>query len=170
VEMAENIFRKRVRLLFAAVWMAGVIISFFLCFNPDFSSPENKLGVGGKYPSVSDLRQDDHGGPNHSIYIDNAIRKTLTDPDSFKFISATLWTQDSDNYGPKAWTCQAEYKLKKSFGGCSSPNETAIIFDPDGCRVLNPILEKKSIAMTDSERKTLLYTIKTIHDPLKNPK
>jgi hypothetical protein len=24
--------------------------------------------------------------------------------------------------------------------------------------------------MTDSERKTLLYTIKTIHDPLKNPK
>ena len=166
--MAENIFRKRVRLLFAAIWMAGVIISFFLCFNPDFSSPENKLGVGGKYPSVSDLRQDDHGGPNHSIYIDNAIRKTLTDPDSFKFISATLWTQDSDSYGPKAWICQAEYKLKKSFRECASPNEAGIIFDPKGCRVLNTILEKRPLAMTASERKTLLYAIKTIHDPLNN--
>jgi hypothetical protein len=48
------------------------------------------------------------------------------------------------------------------------PEEAGIIFDADGCRVLNPILEKKSDAMAASERKMMMYAIKTIHDPFNN--
>ena len=44
---------------------------------------------------------------------------------------------------------------------------SSIIFDADG-RVLNPILEKTPDAMATSERKTLMYAIKTIHDPSNN--
>ena len=125
-------------------------------------------GVPVLYPSVSDLRQNDCAGPNDSISIDKAIKKTLRDPDSFNFISATLWTQDLVSYGPKAWICQAEYRVKNGLGGFGLPEEAAIIFDADGCRVLNPLREKKPDAMSDSERKRLMYTVKTIHDPLAN--
>ena len=45
---------------------------------------------------------------------------------------------------------------------------SSAIFDADGSPVLNPILEKKSDAMAASERKTLMYAIKTIHDPSTN--
>lgn len=44
------------------------------------------------------------------------------------------------------------------------------IFDADGCRALNLILEKKSDSMAVTERKTLMYAIKTIHEPFKMPK
>ena len=47
----------------------------------------------------------------------------------------------------------------------SFPIDSAIkrtLEDPD------PISEKEPIAMTASERKTLMYAIKTIHDPLNN--
>jgi hypothetical protein len=43
---------------------------------------------------------------------------------------------------------------------------TAIIFDAESSRVLNPTVEEKSDAMAASERKTLMYAIKRIHDPL----
>jgi hypothetical protein len=62
---------------------------------PDIATAiEMRLSIPEQYPSGSDLRQNDWGGPNHSIDIDNAIKRTLRDPDSFKFISATLWMQD----------------------------------------------------------------------------
>jgi hypothetical protein len=54
------------------------------------------------------------------------------------------------------------------FGGYGLPEEAGIIFDADGCRVLNPILEKKADEMAASERQTLMYAIKTIHDPFSN--
>jgi hypothetical protein len=43
--------------------------------------------------------------------------------------------------------------------------EAGIIFDADGCRVLNPTLERQSDEMTANERKMMMYAIKTIHDP-----
>src|ERR1700722_7364948 len=124
--------------------------------------------VAEQNPSVNDLRQNDDVGPNQSFCIDSAIKRTLREPDSYKFISATLWTQDFARYGPKAWICQAEYRSKNAVGGYGLPEETEIIFDADGCRVLDPISENKSDAMAATERKTLMYTIKTIHDPFNN--
>jgi hypothetical protein len=70
--------------------------------------------------------------------------------------------------GSKAWICQAEYRSKNAFGGYGLTEEVGIIFDADGCRVLNPILENKSGAMAVIERNTLMYVIKTIHDPFNN--
>ena len=160
-----------------AVLMAA-ITALLMYLEPGSSSPQKRPGIATviemrssipeQYPSVNDLCQNDLGGPNHSIYIDNAIKRTLRDPDSFKFISATLWSQDFASYGPRAWICQAEYRSKNASGGYGLPKEVGIIFDADGCRILNPILEKKSDAMAVSERKTLMYAIKTIHDPFNN--
>jgi hypothetical protein len=51
-------------------------------------------------------------------------------------------------------------------GAAGLPEEVSLILDAGGRRVLNPISTKKSDAMTASERKTLMHTIKTIDDPL----
>jgi hypothetical protein len=125
---------------------------------------ETRSSIPEQYPTANDLRQ--YGGiaPNYSLCIDSAIRRTLTDPDSYKFISATLWTQDLANHGPKAWICQAEYHSRNAFDGYGLPEKVDIIFDTEGCRVLNPLLEKKSDALAASEHKNLLYAIKRIHD------
>ena len=45
---------------------------------------------------------------------------------------------------------------------------SSMIFNAKDDRALNPILEKKSDAMSVSERKTLMCAIKTIHDPFNN--
>jgi hypothetical protein len=121
-----------------------------------------------QYPTANELRQDDGEAQNHSLCIDSAIKRTLRDPASYNFISATLWTQDFAGYGPKAWICQAEYRSRNPFGGYGLPEEVDIIFDAESCRVLNPTLKKKSDAMAANERKTLMYAIKRIHDPLNN--
>jgi len=73
----------------------------------------------------------------------------------------------STSFIPAA-SLQAEYRSKNAFGGYGLPEQADIIFDGAGCRVLNPILEKKSDAMAATERKTLMYAIKTIHDPFNN--
>ncbi len=162
-----------------AVLIASITALFYVAYlEPGSSSPQKRTGVAifiesrssipKQYPSVNDLRQNDEVGPNHSFWIDDAIKRTLRDPDSFKFISATLWTQDFDGYGPKTWICQAEYRSKNAFGEYGLTKEASIVFDADGCRVLNPILEKKTNATAASERKTLMYAIKTIHDPINN--
>jgi len=116
-------------------------------------------------PTANDLRQDGGVAPNHSLSIDSAIKRTLRAPDSYIFISATVWTQDFASYGPMAWICQAEYRSRNQFEGYGLPEEVDIIFDAEGCRVLNPRLEKKSDALAASEHKTLMYAIKRIHDP-----
>ena len=121
-----------------------------------------------QYPTANDLRQDSGVAPNHSSSIDSAIKRTLRDPDSYKFMSATLWTQNFASYGQKEWICQAEYYSRNSFGGYGLPEEVDIIFDAEGCRVLNPRLEKKSDTLAASEHKTLMYAIKRIHDPYNN--
>jgi hypothetical protein len=121
-----------------------------------------------QYPNANDLRQDDGDAPNHSLSIDSAIKRTLGDPDSYIFIRATLWTQDFASYGPKAWICQAEYRSRNAFDGYGLPEKIDIIFDAEGCRVLNPPLEKKSDAVAAGEHKTLMYAIKRIHDPYNN--
>jgi hypothetical protein len=121
-----------------------------------------------QYPTANDLRQDDGVAPNHSLCIDSAIKRTLRDPDSYIFISATLWTQDFASYGPRAWICQAEYRSRNAFDGYDLPEEIDIIFDAEGCRVLNPPLENKSDALAAGEHKTLMYAIKRIHDPYNN--
>src|ERR1700737_4496494 len=59
-------------------------------------------------PEPWELHQNSWGGPNHSVVIDDAIKKSLRDPDSFKFISATLWRKD-DSSPKNAWICQAKY-------------------------------------------------------------
>jgi hypothetical protein len=105
---------------------------------------------------------------NHSLSIDSAVKRTLRDPDSYKFISATLWTQDFGRYGPKAWICQAEYRSKNPFDGYGLLEDVDIIFDGEGCRVLNPRLERKFDALAASEHKNLMYAIKRIHDPYNN--
>ena len=154
------------------------ITTLLVYFEPGPSSRQKKQGtatvietrsiIPEQYPTANDLRQDDGVAPNHSLCIDSAIKRTLRDPDSYIFISATLWTQDFASYGPRAWICQAEYRSKNAVGGYGLPEETVIIFDADGCRVLDPISENKSDAMAATERKTLMYTIKTIHDPVNN--
>ena len=121
-----------------------------------------------QHPTANDLRQDGGVALNGSLSIDSAIKKTLKDPDSYIFISATLWTQDFASYGPKTWICQAEYRSKTPFDGYGSLEKVDIICDAEGCRVLNPLLEKKSEALAASERKTLMYVIKRIHDPYNN--
>lgn len=163
-------------LAISAVLIVGPLVLFSLIYfiKADSSLPlenssavqtvETQPGVAEGFPSGNDLHQVDSGGPNHSIYIDDAIKKTLEDPASFRFISATLWTEDLTSEGRKAWTCQAEYRAKNRSGRYGLPEEAEIIFDANGCRVSNPISGKKPIAMSDSERKTLMYTIKTIHD------
>jgi hypothetical protein len=173
-EINENC-RNRLSL---CLLMGSITAFFYLVYlESGSSSPQKKPGVATvietrssireQYPSVNDLRQNDAVGQNHSFCIDSAIKRTLRDQDSFEFISATLWTPDSI-YAPKAWICQAEYRSKNAFGGYGLPEEVGIIFDADGCRVLSPILEKKSDAMAASERKTLMYAIKIIHDPFNN--
>jgi hypothetical protein len=129
---------------------------------------ETRSIIPEQYPTANDLRQDDGVAPNHSLCIDSAIKRTLRDADSYKFISATLWTQDFASYGPKAWICQAEYRSRNAFDGYGLPEEVAIIFDAEGCRVLNPRLEKNFDALAASEHKTLMYAIKRIHDPYNN--
>jgi hypothetical protein len=157
-----------------AVLTTSMAALFYLVYFEAGSSPrqkkqdaatviETRSSIPERYPSASDLRQDD--GANHSFCIERAIKRTLRDPVSFEFVSATLWTQDFVSYGPKAWICQAEYRSRNTFGGHGFPERVDIIFDAEGCRVLNPILEKKSDAMVASDRKTLMYAIKTIHDP-----
>ena|ERR1700688_3625138 len=161
-----------------AVLMASITALFCWRYLEPSSSPKKEpsaatvIGTRGSVaeqnPSVNDLRQNDDIGPNHSFCIDSAIKRTLREPDAYKFISATLWTQEFALYGPKAWICQAEYRSKNVIGGYGLPEETEIIFDADGCRVLNPISENKSDAMAASERKMLMYAIKTIHHPFNN--
>ena len=129
---------------------------------------ETRSIIPEQYPTANDLRQDDGVAPNHSLCIDSAIKRTLGDPDSYKFISATLWTQDFASYGPKAWICQVEYRSRNAFDGYGLPEEVEIIFDAEGCRVLNPPLEKKYDALAAGEHKTLMYAIKRIHDPHNN--
>jgi hypothetical protein len=129
---------------------------------------ERRSIVPEQYPTASDLRQDGGVASNHSLSIDSAIKRTLRDPDSYKFISATLWTQDFASYGSKAWICQAEYRSRNAFDGYGLPEKVDIIFDAEGCRVLNPRLEKKSDALAAGEHKTLMYAIKRIHDPYDN--
>ena len=99
------------------------------------------LDVSENHPSGNDLRQNDSGGPNHSIYLDNATKKTLTDPDSFKFISATLWTQDFPGYGAKAWICQAEYRSKNATGRYDQMTHTVVILD----NITNHLSDDRSI-------------------------
>jgi hypothetical protein len=43
-----------------------------------------------------------------------------------------------------------------------------MIFNAKDDRALNPILEKKSDTLDASERRTLMYAIKTIDDPFSN--
>jgi hypothetical protein len=158
-----------------AVFLAGVpALLYFVYFEPGSSSLQERPGVAAvetrsnihdQYPSVNDLRQNDGSGLQHSFCIDSAIKRTLRDPDSFKFISASLWTQDLPRYGPKAWICQAKYRSKNKLGEYGLTKEAGIIFDADGCRVLNPTLERQSDEMTANERKMMMYAIKTIHDP-----
>jgi hypothetical protein len=159
-----------------AVTVSMTALFYLVYFEPGPSSREKKQetatviearsGIPEQYPTANDLRQDDEVAPNHSLWIDSAIKKTLRDPDSYKFISATLWTQDFASYGPKAWICQAEYRSRSAFDGL--PEEIDIIFDAEGCRVLNPPLEKKSDALAAGEHRTLMYAIKRIHDPCNN--
>jgi hypothetical protein len=156
-----------------AVTVSITTLFYLVYFEPGPSSREKKQetatviearsGIPEQYPTANDLRQDDGVAPNHSLWIDSAIKKTLRDPDSYKFISATLWTQDFASYGPKAWICQAEYRSRNAFDGL--PEEIDIIFDAEGCRVLNPPLQKKSDALAAGEHRTLMYAIKRIHDP-----
>jgi hypothetical protein len=102
-------------LLISAVLIAGITVPFYLiCLKPGsplsgensgvVTAVETRSGIPEHYRSGNDLRQNERGGPNHLIDIDNAIKNTLGDPES----------------------------------------------------------------MTASERKTLMYTIKTIHDPFSN--
>src|ERR1700680_2795957 len=111
-------------LLISAVMVAGLTALFYLTdLKSAAPSPgesgatavETRANIPERHPSGNDLRQNDWGRPNHSIYIDNAIKKTLRDPDSFRFISATLWTHDVASYGSKAWMCQATYRAKDEF-------------------------------------------------------
>ena len=153
----------------SAVLMVGTPVLFSLIyFKAGSSLPlenssvtrtvETQSGFPEGFPFGNDLRQIGSRGP------DDAIKKILRDPDSFTFISATLWTEHLISDGRKAWTCQAEYRARNPSGRYGLPEEAEIIFDANGCRVFNPISEKKPVAMSDSERKTLMYTIKTIHD------
>ena len=45
---------------------------------------------------------------------------------------------------------------------------SSMIFNAKDDRALNPILEKKSDILDASERRTLMYAIKTIDDPFSN--
>jgi DNA-directed RNA polymerase len=103
-----------------STWTVSITTLFYLVYiepgptsrqkrQEDATVIETRSSIPEQYPTANDLRQ--YGGiaPNYSLCIDSAIRTTLTDPDSYKFISATLWTQDFAGHGPKAWICQAEY-------------------------------------------------------------
>jgi hypothetical protein len=129
---------------------------------------ERRSIIPEQHPTASDLRQDDGVAPNHSLSIDSAIKRTLRDPDSYRFISATSWAQDFASYGPKAWICQAEYRSRNALDAYGLPEEVDIIFDAEGCRVLHPRFEKKLDALAASEHKTLMYAIKRIYDPYNN--
>jgi hypothetical protein len=168
-----------VRAVGCALILTGVTVSittlfYLVYFEPGPFSRQNKQQTSAvigrrsiipeQYPTASDLRQDDEVAPNHSLSIDSAIKRTLRDADSYIFISATLWKQDFASYGPKAWICQAEYRFRNEFDGYGLPEKVNIIFDAEGCRVLNPPLEKKSDALAAGEHKTLMYAIKRIHD------
>jgi hypothetical protein len=126
---------------------------------------ERRSIIPEQYPTASDLRQDDGVAPNHSLSIDSAIKRTLGDADSYKFISATMWTHEFATYGPKAWICRAEYRSRNAFDRYGLPEKVDIIFDAEGCRVLNPTSEKQSDVLAASEHKTLMYAIKRIYDP-----
>jgi hypothetical protein len=162
----------------SAVTVSITALFYLVYFGPGRSSREKERAtatvietrsiIPEQYPTANDLRQDDGVAPNHSLCIDSAIKRTLRDPDSYKFISATLWTQDFASYGPKAWMCQAEYRSRKAFDEYGLPEQVDIIFDAEGCRVLNPPLEKKSDALAAGEHRTLMYAIKRIHDPYNN--
>ena len=161
-----------------AVTVSITTLFYLVYFEPGPSSRQKKQEtatvietrsiIPEQYPTANDLRQDDGVAPNHSLCIDSAIKRTLRDPDSYIFICATLWTRDFASYGPRAWICQAEYRSRNAFGGYDLPEEIDIIFDAEGCRVLNPPLEKKSDALAAGEHKTLMYAIKRIHDPYNN--
>ena len=95
-------------LLISGVLITGITALFSLTHpKSGTTAVETRANNSEQYPSANDLRQNDWGSPNHSIYIDDASKKTLRDPDSYKFISATRWTQDVASYGSKAWICQA---------------------------------------------------------------
>ncbi len=72
----------------SAVLIVGITILFYLIYlEPASSSPHENAGLRTvvemrpdileQYPSVNDLRQNDCVGPNNSICIDDAIKKTL---------------------------------------------------------------------------------------------
>jgi hypothetical protein len=87
---------------FAVLMASLTALLYLIYFEPGSSSPQKRPGVAtvietqssipDQYPSVNDLRQNDAMGPHHAFCIDGAIKRTLRDPDSFKFISATPWT------------------------------------------------------------------------------
>ena len=96
----------------------------------------------------------------------SAIKKTLRDPDSYRFISATRWAQD----GSKAWVCKATYRVENGFGEYAIPEETDVIFDANGCRVLNPVSDKNTSTMTAAERREMNRQIKQVHELVKGSK
>ena len=130
-------------------------------------TPTSPTGVKpAQYPDANDLRQNDWGGSNHSVYIDEAIKKTLRDPDSYRFISATRWAQE----GSKAWVCKATYRVENGFDEYATPEETDVIFDANGCRVLNPVSDKNTSTMTAAERREMNRQIKQVHELVKESK
>src|SRR6478672_7516505 len=149
-----------------------VMMTFYLLSKPGHTfrsdlTPTSPTGVKPEqYPDTNDLRQNDWGGSNHSAYIDEAIKKTLRDPDSYRFISATRWTQD----GSKAWICKATYRVENGFDEYAIPEETDVIFDANGCRVLNPVSDKNSSTMTAAERREMNRQIKQVHELAKGSK
>jgi hypothetical protein len=149
-----------------------VMMTFYLLLKPRATfrsdlTPTSPMGVKpAQYPDANDLRQNDWGGSNQSAYIDEAIKKTLRDPDSYRFISATRWAQD----GSKAWVCKATYRTENGFGEYAIPEGTDVIFDANGCRVLNPALDKNTSTMTAAERREMNRQIKQVHELVKGSK
>jgi hypothetical protein len=76
------------------VIIAVITMAFYVFQHPSQPTASPSPTPAAEYPSSNDLYQTDFGGPNHSIYIDDAIKKILRDPSSYQFISATRWTQD----------------------------------------------------------------------------
>src|SRR6476659_6866040 len=158
----------RISLALAAV----VMMTFYLLSKPGDTfrsdlTPTSPTGVKpAQYPDANDLRQNNWGGSNHSAYIDEAIKKTLRDPDSYRFISATRWTQD----GSKAWICKATYRVENGFVEYAIPEEPDVIFDANGCRVLKPVSDKNSSTMTAAERREMNRQIKQVHELVKGSK
>jgi hypothetical protein len=58
------------------------------------------------------------------------------------------------------------YPGPRSSSPQKKPGVATVIGTRSSIPELYPILEKKSDSMAASERKTLMYAIKTIHDPL----